>query len=164
MAKLSLIAAVSQNGAIGNGNKLIYWLPDDLKRFKQLTIGHTIIMGSNTFRSLPKGALPNRRNIVLSQKENRFENAEHFSSLSAALESCKNEDKVYIIGGEMLYRSALPFADELCLTEVDDTPSEADAFFPHFDKNDWEISESIKHCKDERHNYDFTFVTYSRKK
>ena len=65
--KVALIAAVAQNGAIGNGNKLIYWLPNDLKRFKQLTTGHTIIMGSNTFRSLPKGALPNRRNIVLSR-------------------------------------------------------------------------------------------------
>ena len=76
--KVAMIAAVAENRAIGNGNKLIYWLPDDLKRFKQLTTGHTIIMGSNTFRSLPKGALPNRRNIVLSRSENVFPGAERF--------------------------------------------------------------------------------------
>ena len=81
MYKVALIAAVAQNNAIGINNKLIYWLPNDLKRFKELTTGHTIIMGSNTFRSLPKGALPNRRNIVLSRKESDFAGAEHFTSL-----------------------------------------------------------------------------------
>ena len=123
MYKVALIAAVAQNNAIGINNKLIYWLPNDLKRFKELTTGHTIIMGSNTFRSLPKGALPNRRNIVLSRKESEFAGAEHFTSLEEALANCIDEEIVYIIGGEQLYRSALPIADILCLTEVKDTPA-----------------------------------------
>ncbi len=162
MYKLALIAAIAQNNAIGYKNKLIYWLPNDLKRFKALTTGHTIIMGSNTFRSLPKGALPNRRNIVLSRKESVFPGAEHYSSLEVALKNCQNEDIVYIIGGEMLYRTSMPFADMLCLTEVADTPSEADAFFPEIDKNIWKETERENHQCDEKHDFDYSFVTYSK--
>lgn len=163
MQKIALIAAIAKNNAIGVDNKLIYWLPNDLKRFKELTTGHTIIMGSNTFRSLPKGALPNRRNIVLSRKETTFPGTETFSSLEEALANCKNEDIVYIIGGEMLYRTAMPVADILCLTEIDDTPENADAFFPEFTKSDWEIIENEKHDKDEKHNYEYRFVTYLKR-
>ena len=163
MQKIALIAAIAKNNAIGVDNKLIYWLPNDLKRFKELTTGHTIIMGSNTFRSLPKGALPNRRNIVLSRKETTFPGTETFSSLEEALANCTNEDIVYIIGGEMLYRTAMPVADILCLTEIDDTPENADAFFPEFTKSDWEIIENEKHDKDEKHNYEYRFVTYLKR-
>lgn len=164
MQKIALIAAIAQNNAIGFKNKLIYWLPNDLKRFKELTTGHTIIMGSNTFRSLPKGALPNRRNIVLSRKERSFPDAETFSSLEEALANCNNEDIVYIIGGEMLYRAAMPSADYLCLTEVMDTPANSDAFFPEFNRRDWEVIEDESHPADDKHNYDYRFVTYSRRK
>ena len=163
MYKLALIAAIAKNNAIGFENKLIYWLPNDLKRFKELTTGHTIIMGSNTFRSLPKGALPNRRNIVLSRKEKEFSGCETFTSLETALANCTNEEIVYVIGGEMLYRTALPLADILCLTEVDDTPEKADAFFPQFAKNEWEIIEREEHPIDEKHGYNYNFVTYSRR-
>ena len=164
MQKIALIAAIAQNNAIGFKNKLIYWLPNDLKRFKELTTGHTIIMGSNTFRSLPKGALPNRRNIVLSRKESSFPDAETFSSLEEALANCNNEDIVYIIGGETLYRTAMPLADYLCLTEVMDTPANSDAFFPEFNRRDWEVIEDESHPADDKHNYDYRFVTYSRRK
>ena len=164
MYKLALIAAIAKNNAIGFENKLIYWLPNDLKRFKELTTGHTIIMGSNTFRSLPKGALPNRRNIVLSRREKEFPGCETFSSLEEALANCTNEEVVYIIGGEMLYRTALPLADILCLTEVEDTPKEADAFFPLFKKSEWEIIEQEEHTTDEKHNFCYRFVTYSKRK
>lgn len=163
MPQIALIAAIAQNNAIGCKNKLIYWLPDDLKRFKQLTTGHTIIMGSNTFRSLPKGALPNRRNIVLSTKENKFEGAEHFVSLDEAIEACKEEDIIYIIGGAMLYHTSIKVANILYLTEVKDTPLEADAFFPDIDNNLWIKTETEQHFKDEKHSYDFDFVTYKRK-
>ena len=163
MYKLALIAAIAKNNAIGFENKLVYWLPNDLKRFKELTTGHTIIMGSNTFRSLPKGALPNRRNIVLSRKEKGFSGCETFSSLEEALTNCNNEEIVYIIGGEMLYKSALPLADILCLTEIDDTPAEADAFFPQFTKSEWEIIEQEEHTADEKHKFNYRFVTYSRR-
>lgn len=163
MYKLALIAAIAKNNAIGFENRLIYWLPNDLKRFKELTTGHTIIMGSNTFRSLPKGALPNRRNIVLSRKEKEFPGCETFASLETALANCTNEEIVYVIGGEMLYRTALPLADILCLTEVDDTPEKADAFFPQFAKNEWEVIEQEEHPIDEKHGYNYNFVTYSRR-
>jgi dihydrofolate reductase len=164
MHKLALIAAIARNNAIGFGNKLIYWLPNDLKRFKELTTGHTIIMGSNTFRSLPKGALPNRRNIVLSRKESEFPGCETFSSLEEALANCNETELVYVIGGEMLYRTALPLADILCLTEVDDTPQEADAFFPEFSRNEWEVVEKEEHTTDEKHAFNYRFVTYLRRK
>lgn len=164
MHKLALIAAIARNNAIGFGNKLIYWLPNDLKRFKELTTGHTIIMGSNTFRSLPKGALPNRRNIVLSRKESEFPGCETFSSLEEALANCNETELVYVIGGEMLYRTALPLADILCLTEVDDTPQEADAFFPEFSRNEWEVIEKEEYMSDEKHAFNYRFVTYFRRK
>ena len=163
MYKLALIAAIAKNNAIGHENKLIYWLPNDLKRFKELTTGHTIIMGSNTFRSLPKGALPNRRNIVLSRKEKDFPGCETFSSLEEALANCTNEEIVYVIGGEMLYKTALPLADILCLTEIDDTPAEADAYFPQFAKNEWEIIDQEEHTKDEKYGFNYCFVTYSKR-
>ena len=164
MHKLALIAAIARNNAIGFGNKLIYWLPNDLKRFKELTTGHTIIMGSNTLRSLPKGALPNRRNIVLSRKESEFPGCETFSSLEEALANCNETELVYVIGGEMLYRTALPLADILCLTEVDDTPQEADAFFPEFSRNEWEVIEKEEYMTDEKHAFNYRFVTYLRRK
>ena len=163
MNKIALIAAIAKNRAIGFENRLIYWLPNDLKRFKALTTGHTIIMGSNTFRSLPKGALPNRRNIVLSRKESTFPGAETFNSLESALANCSNEEIIYIIGGEMLYRAALPQADILCLTEVDDTPVEADAFFPEFNRKEWELIEKEEHGTDEKHAFNYSFVTYSKR-
>ena len=163
MYKLALIAAIAKNNAIGFENRLIYWLPNDLKRFKELTTGHTIIMGSNTFRSLPKGTLPNRRNIVLSRKESEFPGCETFSSLEEALANCNDSELVYIIGGEMLYKTALPHADILCLTEVDDTPENADAFFPEFARNEWEVIEQEEHTADEKHAYNYRFVTYLRR-
>ena len=164
MQKLALIAAIAKNNAIGFENKLVYWLPNDLKRFKELTTGHTIIMGSNTFRSLPKGALPNRRNIVLSRKETSFPGTETFSSLEEALHNCSNEEIIYILGGETLYRTAMPLADILCLTEINDTPVNADAFFPDFNRSDWEIIESEEHGKDEKHDHEYRFVTYIKRK
>ena len=160
--KIALIAAIAQNGAIGNKNGLIYWLPNDLKRFKALTTGHTIIMGSNTFRSLPKGALPNRRNIVLSRKGGEFPGTDTYASLDAALSSCDSLETVYIIGGEMLYNSAMPIADILCLTEVENTPAEADAFFPTIDKSIWKETEREEHTTDEKHQYNYSFVTYEK--
>ena len=118
MSRISIIAAVDSRMAIGFQNKLLFWLPNDLKRFKALTTGNTIIMGRKTFESLPKGALPNRRNVVLSSNPAaECPGAEVFTSLEAALESCQAEEKVYIIGGASVYRQAISLADELCLTK-----------------------------------------------
>ena len=130
---ISIIVAIAKNRAIGFENKLLYWLPNDLKRFKALTTGHTIIMGRKTFESLPKGALPNRRNIVLSRQDIEFPGAERFDSLEAALSACRADEEVYIIGGASVYQEALPIANKLCITHIDDTPAQADAFFPEID-------------------------------
>lgn len=158
--QINIIAAVAQNLAIGNENKLLYWLPNDLKRFKALTTGHTVIMGRKTFDSLPKGALPNRRNIVLSRTVNSLPGAEVFSSLEEALQNCAIDEDVYIMGGESVYTQALPMADRLCLTEVEDSPEEADAFFPVFDKAVWKAVWTEEHDMDERHAQKYRFVNY----
>lgn len=168
---ISMIAAVAKNGAIGYKNKLIYWLPNDLKRFKALTTGHTIIMGRNTYLSLPKGALPNRRNVVLSRtafsdgstaedRANRYPGCDVYPSLDEALKCCLADEDVYIIGGARVYEQAMAIADRLCLTEVDDTPTEADAFFP--DYGTWRIASKEEHAKDDRHAFNYAFVDYVR--
>jgi dihydrofolate reductase len=172
---ISLIAAVAENGAIGFENKLIYWLPNDLKRFKALTTGHTIVMGRRTFESLPKGALPNRRNVVLSRNtEFQAPGIEVFPSLEAALKAIGQtaaseveggalpDNEVFVIGGASVYREALPLADRLCLTLVHDTPKEADAFFPAFDLKEWKVEEEERHDADERHAFAYTFINYTR--
>lgn len=156
-----LIAAVARNRAIGYQNKLLYWLPNDLKRFKALTTGHTIIMGRRTFESLPKGALPNRRNVVLSRSAREFPGCECYPSLQEALRHCAADEDVYIIGGASLYKQAISIADRLCLTEIDDVPAEADAFFPPYD--DWQEVEREEHATDEKHLFAYAFVDYVRK-
>ena len=160
---ISLIAAVAENGALGYENKLLYWLPNDLKRFKALTSGHTIVMGRRTFDSLPKGALPNRRNVVLSRNA-AFQalGVEVFPSLEAALKSCCADEEVFVIGGASVYAEALPLADRLCLTLVHDVPERADAFFPWLNPADWRVEEEERHDVDERHAFAYTFINYTR--
>ena len=158
---ISIIAAVAKNRAIGFQNKLIYWLPNDLKRFKALTTGHTIIMGRNTFLSLPKGALPNRRNIVLSRSAKELPGCDVYASLEEALAHCTADEDIYIIGCASVYQQALPLADRLCLTEIDDTPAKADTFFPSYD--DWQEVNRESHDTDERHAYPYAFVDYIKK-
>lgn len=157
---ISVIAAVAQNRAIGNDNKLLYWLPNDLKRFKALTTGHTIIMGRKTFESLPKGALPNRRNVVISRTVTELPGCDVYSSLEEALSHCTPDEDIYIIGGASVYGQALPLADRLCLTEIEDTPSAADAFFP--DYSEWKETAREDHGTDEKHAYRYSFVDYEK--
>ena len=158
--RISIIAAVARNRAIGKDNKLLYWLPDDLKRFKALTTGHTIIMGRRTFESLPKGALPNRRNIVLSRTVHDFPGCDVYTSLDEALKHCSDEEDIYIIGGANVYAQAIDRADRLCLTEIDDTPDGADAFFPEY--GGWRETWREEHAVDEKHAYRFAFVDYAK--
>lgn len=165
---ITIIAAVAKNGAIGYENKLLYWLPNDLKRFKALTTGHTIIMGRRTFESLPNGALPNRRNVVVSRsvrgercevRENTT--LEYFGSLEEALEHTSHDEEVFIIGGASVYEQSMAMADRLCLTEIDDVPKDADAFFPDYSKG-WKVVRKEAHPKDERHAFEYAFVDYVR--
>ncbi len=160
---ISIIVAIAENNAIGSDNKLIYWLPNDLKRFKALTTGNTIIMGRRTFESLPKGALPNRRNIVLSRrgKAEDFPGADLYPNLNKALASCEGD--VYIIGGASVYKEALPIADRLCLTYIYDTPEKADTFFPQIDEDEWVETFREEHDIDEKHNYRYAFINLERK-
>lgn len=161
--RINIIAAVSRNMAIGSDNKLLYWLPNDLRRFKALTTGNTIIMGRKTFESLPKGALPNRRNVVLSRSVNSLPGAEIFADLDSALDTCRADEDIYIIGGESVYRQAMSFAERLCLTEIDDFSEKADAFFPVVNLDEWQEVWSESHDIDEKHAYRYRFVDYIRK-
>ena len=161
---VSIIVAVAQNNAIGFKNQLLYRLPNDLKRFKALTTGHTIIMGRKTFESLPKGALPNRRNIVLTRQEGlHYENAECYRSLEEALMQCDYTEDLYIIGGGELYKQTLGLAARIHLTVVDDTPAEADAFFPELDPSEWEEVLREEHPADEKHAHAYTFIDLKRR-
>ncbi len=170
---LSIIVAIDRNNAIGIGNKLIYWLPDDLRRFKQLTTGNTIIMGRKTFESLPKGALPNRRNIVLSRNKNvSFSGADVFPSLKEALDDCRRKaeegsddaKEIFIIGGASVYRQALPIADRLCITEIDASTDNADTFCPEFDRAAWVETFRESHPAADRHPHPFAFINLERRK
>lgn len=164
MKKISIIAAIDRRKAIGFENKLLFWLPNDLKRFKALTIGNTIVMGRKTFESLPKGALPNRRNVVISTNPALVcPGAEVFPSLEAALESCQENEHIYIIGGASIYHQALPLADELCLTEIDNTATEADVYFPEISLDEWQEKSRDAHPADEKHICPYAFVDYIRK-
>lgn len=162
--QISIIVAIAKNNAIGFENKLLYWLPNDLKRFKALTTGNTIIMGRKTFESLPKGALPNRRNIVLSRNKDSssFPGAECYDSLEKALNSCSDSEEVFIIGGASIYEQALPIANRLCLTCIDDTPNNADTYFPEINTTEWKETFREEHDIDEKHNQRYTFVNLER--
>ena len=155
---VNIIAAVARNRAIGYQNKLLYWLPDDMRRFRQLTTGHTILMGRRTYESLPKGALPHRRNCVLTRTVSQLPGCECFVAWDDFIATCREDEDIYIIGGASIYQQLLGKADRLCLTEVDDTPEQADAFFP--DYSDWQEQWREHHGADDRHSHDFDFVDY----
>ena len=160
---LSIIACISKvHRAIGYKNRLLYAIPSDMTRFRKLTTGHTIIMGRKTFESLPNGALPNRRNIVISKTREQIAGCEVYASLEEALEARKEaaEDECFIIGGASIYEQALPFADKLYLTIVEKEPEHADTFFPEINPAEWEVTE--KEMRNEN-GLPFTFLTLYRK-
>lgn len=161
---ISIIVAIARNRAIGLNGDLIYHLSSDLKRFKALTTGNTVVMGRKTFDSLPKGALPNRRNIVLSRQAGlQLPGVEVYASLDDALKACDTDEKVYVMGGAQVYGQALPLADELQITLVHDTPAEADAFFPDFlSCGEWKLVEQEDCEPDERNPFPYSFMTYRR--
>ena len=158
--RVNIIAAVDANLAIGKDNHLLFWLPNDLRRFKALTTGHTIIMGRRTYESLPKGALPHRRNIVLTRSRNTFPGCECYRSLEEALRHCGEDEEVYIIGGASVYAKARAMADRLCLTEVHAAAEDADTFFPSYDG--WHEVSREHFDADDRHQYAYDFVDYER--
>jgi len=161
---LTLIAAASENNVIGKNNELLWHLPNDFKRFKELTSNHYIIMGRKTFDSLP-GILPNRHHIIISRKRDLIiENCTVVSSLQNAIRlAYANDEHPYIIGGGEIYKKAIEIADKIELTRVH-TDIDGDTFFPVIDSNIWQLTFDELHKKNEKHKYDFSFLTYTRKK
>ena len=160
---LSIIVAIGKNNEIGGGNDLLWHLPAELKHFKEITTGHTIIMGRKTFESLPKGPLPNRRNIVVSRNPGlKIEGAEVYASLDHALLKVMDEEKVFIIGGAQIYRQSFPDADKLYLTKVHAEFPQADTFFPEIDYSKWQEINRETFPSDEKNAYAFSFIELVR--
>jgi len=159
---ISIIVAIAENRAIGKDNRLLWHLSDDLKRFKKLTTGHTLIMGRNTFLSLPNGALPNRRHIVITDKtEESFEGCEMARSIEEAIELARTEEECFVIGGGMVYAQFLPMAGKLYLTQVH-ASFEADTFFPEIDFSLWKALVAEEVDASERNQYKHSYTEYSR--
>lgn len=161
-----LIAAVGENYELGKDNQLLWHLPDDFKRFKQLTTGHHIILGRKTFESFPK-PLPNRTHVIITRqkdylKNSQFENCIVVNSIKDALKIVPKDDATYIIGGAEIYKQSIELADVVELTRVHNS-FDADTFFPEIDLNEWELTFEEFHSKDEKHLFDFTFQTFVRK-
>jgi dihydrofolate reductase len=158
---ISLIAASGKNNEIGKGNELLCRLPADMKHFREITSGHAVVMGRKTFESLPGGALPKRRNIVVSrQKGWKAEGTEVFPSLDYAFIRLMDEKEVFVIGGAQVYEQVLPVANKLYLTKIHADFPEADAFFPVVDFREWKELSRETFPADEKNRYSFSFVEY----
>ena len=158
---VTLIAAASENNIIGKDNKLIWRLSDDLKHFKELTKGHFVIMGRKTFESMPK-ALPNRTNVIITRKTDyKAENAIVVNSLEKALKVAENDNQPFIIGGGEIYKLSMEIADRIELTRVH-TSIEGDTSFPEINLEKWQEVKNEKRLKNEKNEYDFSFLRYDK--
>lgn len=166
---ISIIVAIAENYAIGKKGDLLCHLPTDLKHFKEITSGKTVMMGERTFYSLPKHPLPNRRNIVLTDVHGKtFEGAEAVYSIEELVKSIKpktnsQEEEAFVIGGGMVYRQMMPLADKLYITHIHHSWEDADTFFPEIKESEWKLLHAEKHYADEKNPYDFTFAEYGRR-
>jgi len=158
----AIIVAIANGNAIGKDNKLLCHLPNDLKHFKEITNGHTVIMGRNTFFSLPKGALPNRRNIVLSPDNETFPGCETANSIEQSLQLCANDEKVFFIGGALVYHQTYPIVDKMYLTFVH-ADFEADTFFPEIDFNQWERTSYELYEATTESSIEYSYQNFTRK-
>ena len=159
---ITMIAAAGSNNELGKDNDLVWHLPDDFKRFKQLTTGHHIIMGRKTFESFPK-PLPNRTHIVITRNPNyKKEGAVMVYSMQEALELSKNDPQPFIIGGGEIYNIGIEYADKIELTRVQGN-FDADTFFPKMSEVDWVLTNEEFHTEDERHEFAFSYQTFVRK-
>lgn len=160
---ITLIAAAAENNALGKDNTLVWHLPDDFRRFKQLTSGHHIIMGRKTFESLP-GLLPGRTHIVISRNPGfHAKGCLTAQSLEHALNLITRDEQPFIIGGAEIYRLSMPVAERIELTRVH-SDFDADAFFPEIDPKSWVLTKEEFHPADDRHAFGFTFQTYERRR
>jgi len=158
---ITAIVAASNNWAIGRNNDLCWHLPDDFKRFKQVTSGNFILMGRKTFETFPK-PLPDRTHLIITNQENYQvpENCFTFKTIEQAIEFTKGED-VFIIGGGQIYKQSMHLLDRIDITKVNTTIDDADTFFPEIG-SEWILNSVEFHDKDEKHQYDFNFMIYER--
>ncbi|HQF48663.1 MAG TPA: dihydrofolate reductase [Flavobacterium alvei] len=157
-----LIAAVAENNALGKNNDLLWHLPKDFKRFKEITSGHHIIMGRKTFESFPK-PLPNRTHVIITrQKDYVHEGCIVVQDIESAIAVCPKNEDAFVIGGGEIYSQSIHLADQLDITRVHHS-FEADVYFPEINSKIWELTSEIFNHKDEKHLYDYTFQTFVRK-
>lgn len=158
---LSNIVVVDQNGGIGKNNQLLVHFPADLKHFRNLTTGHSVIMGRKTYDSMGK-ALPNRRNIVITRQQGlQLPDAEVVHSLNAAIDLCKNEEEVFVIGGAEIFNFSVPQSNRIYLTRIHKA-FDADTFFPAIDPEIWFQNDREDHDADEKNPFQYSFITYVR--
>ncbi len=163
MSKITLVAAVAKDGAIGRDNALLWHLPEDMARFKAVTAGKPVVMGRKTWDSIPAKfrPLPGRRNLVVSRSVSELPGAEVFASLDAALAACSEAPETCVIGGGEIYALALPLANKLALTEVDVVFPDADRHFPAWPRE--QFTEAGRETRSSANGMRFDFVDYLRK-
>jgi dihydrofolate reductase len=160
MSKISIVVAIAENYAIGKNNQLLWRLPNDLKHFKQITSGHTIIMGRKTFDSVGK-PLPNRRNIIITRQNISIEGCEVVNSLDAALALCADEPEIFIVGGAEIYKQAMHVTDCIYLTIVHQN-FDGDTYFPEIKEDEWKETEREDNEPDEKNLIPYSFITLER--
>lgn len=161
--KVCIVVAVDNNYAIGKDNRLLWRLPNDLKFFKKITEGNTVVMGRMTYESIGK-PLVNRRNIVISQNQGLIiEGCVVCNSIEAALEMCKGEEEIFVIGGGKIYSQFLKYADTIYLTQVHTSVPDADTFFPRLESKEWNKKVLEENKADEKHAFDYDFIKFTRK-
>ena len=161
---LSIIVAVAKNNVIGKDNKLIWHLPEDLKRFKQITTGKNIIMGRKTFESLGR-VLPNRKHIILcNDMELNIdnENVEVLENISMLDTYINSKEEHFVIGGATIYKLLMPYCNKMYITHINEE-FDGDVYFPNIDKNEWKIIEEEVGLKNEENPFDYKYVTYVKK-
>lgn len=160
---LSIIVAIAKNNVIGNNNELIWHIPEDLKRFKQITTGHTVIMGKRTFESIGK-ALPNRNNVVLAKKDEtvqKGENIQIVNSLDELKKYEESQEECFVIGGAMIYKQLMPHCKKMYITLID-REYEGDVSFPQIDNKEWKIVNKKIGSECDKVNLNYTFIEYER--
>jgi dihydrofolate reductase len=158
---ISIVVAIAENHAIGKDNKLLWHLPNDLKHFKTITSGHTVIMGRKTYDSVGK-PLPNRRNIIITRQHIEIAGCEVVNSLEEAVALCKTEGEVFIVGGAEIYRQAMAITNKIYLTIVHRS-FEGDTYFPKIEENVWVETEREDHDADEKNKIAYSFITLVRR-
>lgn len=158
---ISIIAAIDQNNAIGFNNALLCHLPNDLKNFKRITLGHPVIMGRHTYESLPVKPLPGRKNIIISQSLTMLQDCIVVPDIEKACGLCSTSEECFVIGGAQIYRQMVKFVRKLYITRIH-FQFKADTYFPCIDPQEWQLQSSERHEPDDKHLYAYSFEIYQK--